>query len=68
MYPDGAMAEGSHQILEAGEATYDYEWTDTPAGPGPHTYVLRVGDCLIASPVYLGSATRSPRLGTPIRA
>ena len=59
VYRDGQAVDASRQKQPAGRTSYSYQWTDTEASQGEHSYVLRVGEVLITSPMCIFS-TRQP--------
>lgn len=59
IYRDGQPAHQSDE-LPSGSTTYRISWTDDIADGREHSYVLRLGEVLITSPVWI---TVSPRGG-----
>ena len=55
VYRDGQLVEASRQTRPAGESSYDYQWTDTEASKGQHSYVLAVREVVITSPMWVTS-------------
>lgn len=54
VYRDGVLVEGSRQVGERGRRSYAFQWTDADARSGEeHSYVLRVGEVLLTSPIYI---------------
>jgi hypothetical protein len=54
IYRDGVLVEGSRKEWGGKTRSTTYEWTDPDAKSGEeHSYVLRVGEVLLTSPMYV---------------
>jgi hypothetical protein len=49
IYRDGQLINSL--TLAEGQMNYPISWTDTTVLAGAHTYLIEIGDCLIASPI-----------------